>query len=85
MWVSARRHGNVLYVDVDPNLPKRRYWKFQVFKQAWDGSWVPKRTYRTSGSQETRTINLPKGTYHVVVQANYGYLSSTSGPVYLRK
>jgi hypothetical protein len=83
---AARRSGNVLYVDVNPNLPKKQYWKFRVYKQnPTDGSWVAKKTYRTAGSKETRTINLPKGTYKVVVLPKYGHQSSESTPVTLRK
>jgi hypothetical protein len=83
---AARRSGNVLYVDVNPNLPKRQYWKFRVHKyNPADGSWVAKRTYRTAGSKETRTINLPKGTYKVVVLPKYGHQPSESMPVTLRR
>jgi hypothetical protein len=83
---TARRSGNVLHVDVNPNLPKQQYWKFRVYKQnLTDGSWVARKTYRTAGSKETRTINLPKGTYKVVVLAKYGHQPSASAPVSLRR
>ena len=39
----------------------------------------------TQGSKETRTINLPKGTYRVVVKAKYGYAETPSAPVYLKR
>jgi hypothetical protein len=35
------------------------------------------------GSRETRTIDLPAGTYRVRVQPKYGYLGSTSAEVTL--
>jgi hypothetical protein len=73
-----------LRVDVNPNKGKG-YWTFQVQRQQADGSWKPLKTYKTQGSKETRTINLPKGTYQVVVNAKYGYQGTTSAPVYLKK
>ncbi|MCU0300642.1 MAG: hypothetical protein MUF35_03440 [Candidatus Nanopelagicales bacterium] len=82
---KARRSGSVLYVDVNPNLPKKRYWKFRVYQQRADGSWRARKTSTTLGSKETRTINLPKGTYKVVVLPKYGYQGSESAPVTLRR
>ncbi len=35
------------------------------------------------GKAETRTINLPKGTYRAVVQAKCGYTKGYSSPVTL--
>ena len=73
-----------LKVDVNPNRGKG-YWTFKVHKQLPDGSWQPLKTYKTLGSKETRTINLPKGTYRVVVNAKYGYAAATSTPTYLKR
>lgn len=50
-----------------------------------NGSWTPLKTYKTQGNAETRTINLKKGTYRVVVFAKYGYAQTTSASVYLKK
>jgi hypothetical protein len=82
--VKARRSGNVLFVDVNPNMG-RRYWKFRVEKSLGNDQWAAQKIYKTAGSKETRTINLKKGTYRVIVLANYGYQDTTSSPVYLRK
>ncbi len=79
--VSSR---SKLRVDVDPNKG-RGYWTFRVQKKRADGTWKPLKTYRTRGSAETRTINLPKGTYRVVVRAKYGYAGTTSGSVVLKR
>lgn len=82
--VKARRSGNVLFVDVNPNMG-RRSWKFRVEKSVGIDQWTAQKTYKTAGSKETRTINLKKGTYRVIVLANYGYQDTPSSPVYLRK
>ena len=67
-----------MFVDVNPNKG-RGYWTFRVLKRDAKGSWVLQgRTYRTKGSKETRTINLGKGTYRVVVLAKYGYQQTVS-------
>ena len=49
-----------------------------------DGTWrTLKKTYRTQGTRETRTIDLPAGTYRVNVRAKYGYRGATSAEVRL--
>ena len=84
MRVTARRSGRVLHVNVNPNKG-RSYWRFRVERLNGTGRWVPKKTYRTHGSKEMRTINLKKGTYRVVVLAKHGYQNTPSQPVTLRK
>ncbi len=81
---KAIRGRSRLHVNVNPNKGKG-YWQFQVQRQQSDGTWTPLKTYRTKGSKETRTINLKRGTYRVVVRAKYGYAEATSGPVYLKR
>ena len=73
-------------VDVDPNQKGKGYWKFKVQYQKKDGSWGQyKKTYKTVGKKETRTINFKKGNYRVVVLPKYGLASSTSVIVTLKK
>ena len=85
--LKAVDSGNKLFVDVDPNLAGTRYWSFRVQKKV-NGRWtLASRTYySTQTSRETRTLDLRKGTYRVVVYAKYGY-STTYAPtsVYLRR
>ena len=78
--LKAVDSGNKLLVDVNPNLAGTRYWSFRVQKKV-NGRWVlASRTYYTTQtSKETRTLNLSKGTYRVVVSAKYGY-STTNAP-----
>ena len=76
--------GNKLYVNVNPNKGKG-YWKFQVQRKKTDGTWKSLSTYRTKGKKETRTLDLKKGTYRVVVRPKYGYLGATSLEVTLKK
>ena len=82
--VKAVKQKSKLRVDVNPNKG-RGYWKFKVQKQRVSGSWKSLKTYRTKGKKETRTINLKKGTYRVVVKPKYGYGATTSGSVYLKR
>jgi hypothetical protein len=82
--VKAVAGGSKLFVDVDPNKG-RGYWRFQVQQQRKSGSWKALKTYTTKGTKETRTINLKRGTYRVVVRAKYGYQGATSAEVFLKK
>ena len=84
MKVKAVKKKSKLKVDVNPNKGSG-YWKFQVQKQRSDGSWKALKTYKTKGSKETRTINLKKGTYRVVVKPKYGYAGTISTEVSLRR
>lgn len=81
--LSAVGNQSKLKVDIDPNRG-RRAWVFQVQRQKGDG-WRTLRTYRTRGSRETRTINLPEGLYRVRVKARFGYAETYSDTVYLQR
>lgn len=84
VYAAAVSRGGKLYVDVNPNRTGKGYYKFRV--QKWNGAtWVNKKVYKTAGKKETRTINLPKGSYRVVVASKYGLLGNVSESVYLRK
>ncbi len=84
--VKAVRGGSKLYVDVNPNKGKKGYWTMKVQKKRANGSWATlKRTYRTYGTKETRTLNFKKGTYRVWVNPKYGYQGNLSGEVRLKK
>jgi hypothetical protein len=83
--VRAVGGGSKVFVDVDPNMGKR-YWTFKVQYRKKNGTWGQyKKTYKTSGSKETRTLNFKKGTYRVAVNPKYGYQGTTSTEVTLRK
>ena len=83
--VKATSGKSKLFVDVNPNAGSG-YWTFRVEKwqQATD-TWKPLKSYRTKGSKETRTVNLPKGWYRVVVFDKYGFTGTTSDLVYLKR
>ena len=70
--VQARRSKSVLYVDVNPNKG-RGYWRFRLEVLRGPEQWAPLKTYKTVGTKETRTLDLKKGTYRVVVLDKYGY------------
>lgn len=73
-----------LKVDIDPNRG-RRSWTFQVQRQIDDETWRTVGTYRTTGSRETRTINLRKGTYRIHMRAQSGYAETCSDTTWLER
>ena len=74
-----------LGVDVDPDLSAGS-WAFRVQRQRDDGSWRTLRTtYRTHGPDETRILDLPRGTYRVRVLPRMGLTEATSAPVTLTR
>lgn len=84
--VTVRPKGgqSKLFVDVDPDKGKG-YWKFQVQRLKADTTWAPGKTYRTRGSKETRTVNLPKGTYRAVILPKGSFPGVTTNEVKLKK
>jgi hypothetical protein len=82
--VSTRRAGRVMHVNVNPNKG-RGFWTFRIQKQRADGSWRDLGLYRTNTRKEVRKVNLPRGTYRVVVRPKYGFAGTTSSSVVLRR
>lgn len=82
--VRAASSGSKLRVNVNPNQGAR-YWRFTVQRERADGTWVAKKTYRTRGASETRTIDLRRGTYRVWVRPKFGYGGVTSREVVLTR
>jgi hypothetical protein len=72
-----------LVVNVDPDKGSG-FWAFRVQVKRADGTRrTLKKVYRTQGPKETRTIDLPSGTYRVKVKTKYGYRGATSAEVRL--
>ncbi len=83
--VGVAASGSALSVDVDPDLSAGA-WTFHVQRQRADGSWRSLRaTYRTRGARETRTVDLPRGTYRVRVPSGMGLDEVTSVAVTLSR
>jgi hypothetical protein len=82
--VGSVSNNSKLRVDIDPNLG-RRSWAFKVQRQTQDGGWRTVRSLRTRGSQETRTINLRKGSYRVRVPAQRGYAETYSDVIWIER
>jgi hypothetical protein len=79
----ANADRSKLVVNVDPDKGSG-HWTFRVQRQRANKTWTTlRRTYRTQGAAETRTVNLPAGTYRVRINARYGYGVTTSTPVTL--
>lgn len=70
-----------LRLDVDPDRARGGY-GVKIQRHA-KGSWKTARKVRTKGPRELRVVNLPRGTYRVVVPAQSGLLGARSGKVRL--
>ena len=81
--LTTDKSRNKLKVDVNPNKGKGFY-TFRV-QQKVGAKWVNLKSYKTQGSAETRTVNLKKGTYRVVVAGKYGYKGAVSNAAALVK
>jgi uncharacterized protein YjbI with pentapeptide repeats len=82
--VAASRNGDALVGDVEPDLHRGDF-TFRVETVSEAGGWIPVQTYTTKGSDETWNIDLPAGTYRVVLLPQLGYSGATSAPVVLTK
>jgi Fibronectin type III domain len=83
--IATRARGDKLWVDVNPDKGAG-HWRFVVQRRGPGGNWaVFKGPYTTKGPREQRTVNLPKGTYRVVVLPAYGYQETASGAVSLKR
>lgn len=86
MKLTAYAKFGKLRVDVDPNLPKAKYWRFTIQRLGRDGvTWSKWRTLRTTTKREVRSVNPPKGTYRVVVPEQRGYRAAVSVLVTLKR
>lgn len=72
------RYADKLFVNVTPNR-STGYWRFRVERRTRAGAWVRVGTYRTYGVTQTRTLNLPRGTYRVRTLDRYGYVGVLTG------
>lgn len=82
--VKAVSGGNKLKVNVNPDKG-RGYWTFQVQRRTGTTWTTLAKRYRTTGSKETKTLNLKKGTYRVVVAPKYGLEAGISNEATLRR
>lgn len=87
---AADRKKDKIVLSVGPALGKGRQWSF-VVQQKKKGKWVSLKVkgkvkvFKTQGKKHRVKVNLPKGTYRVLVTAQYGYAESSSGLVRLKK
>ena len=78
---SATKGQSKIKVNVDPNSAAINY-KVKVQKRV-DGKWKTKKIRRTTGTKDTRTINVGAGSYRVKVPAQHGLEKGFSGTVQL--
>ncbi len=77
VWVV--KNGSRLRVDVDPNRAAADY-RFAVHRKA-GRAWRPMASSATRGVADVRVLDLPRGTYRVLVPAQRGHTGTTSAPV----
>ena len=78
---SATNGQSKIRVNVDPNSAASNY-KVKVQKRV-DGKWKTKKIRRTTGTKDTRTINVGAGSYRVKVPAQHGLEKAVSRTVQL--
>jgi hypothetical protein len=83
--VKARAGKSNLQVVVKPNLSAKQQWSFQVQRKRGKQWRNLGKVRTTTGAKHRRVLNLPKGTYRVLVSPAYGYEGSTSKAVRLRR
>lgn len=82
--VKAVRDRTRLRLNVNPDLGADA-WRVTIQRKRPDGTWARVGTHLTRGTAETRTLDLPRGTYRVVVRAQKGFTRATSEEVRLRR
>lgn len=71
--VKTTNNASKIYVNMGPNLSGSKYYTFRL-DVLRSGEWFRYlNSYKTKGSKETRTVNVPKGTYKVKCYGKYGY------------
>jgi uncharacterized protein YjbI with pentapeptide repeats len=81
---STNAKAYPLLVDISPNLPNWD-WRFTVEQRTQSGGFFALGSFTTHGSNETAIINLPAGTYRVVVPQQHAHAQSVSTAVALTK
>lgn len=84
--LGSNRRQSVIRLDIDPNRG-RKAWRFQVQRRIGDDdeSWQTVRSYRTQGASETRTVNVRKGAYRILVPAQAGYVATYSDSIWIER
>ena len=83
--VSTNAARAVLKVNMGPNLKGNRYYTFQI-QRLKKGAWTNYgKVLKTKGKKETRTVNVPKGTYQVLCFGKYGRTDATSKTIKIKK
>lgn len=81
--LSTVSRDSKLRVNINPNLG-RKSWLFRIEREGSD-DWRKVGSYRTQGSRELRTVNLPQGCYRVRVPAQRGYAEYISDSICLSR
>ena len=77
-------HRTSLSVNVDPNRPARGYWRIKG-QQKQGARWVTRWTATTQGAGETLVRDVRRGTWRIVVPAQYGYRQGVSSAAWVTR
>lgn len=71
--VKTVKSASRIKVNMGPNLPGTKNYQFRL-DVLRGGEWFRyMSSFKTQGKGETRTVNVPKGTYRVKCYGSYGY------------
>ena len=82
---KANKAKSKIKVNMGPNQPGKRYYVFRIDVKR-NGQWFRYlNKYQTQGTNETRTVNVPKGKYRVKCYGKFGFDGASSGVVNIKK
>lgn len=82
---KAVKSKSKIKVNMGPNQPGKRYYVFRIDVKR-NGEWFRYlKKYKTKGTKETRTVNVPKGKYRAKCYGKFGFNGSKSGVVKIKK
>ena len=83
--LRAKAGRSTLLVKVEPSLGPTQQWQFRIQSKSGKKWKTVGKVYRTSGTANTRVIDLRQGVYRVQVTAANGYEASFSNSVRLKR
>jgi hypothetical protein len=81
----AVSNSSKIMINMGPNQEGSRYYTFRLDVKK-NGKWFRYLdSFKTEGTSETRTVNVPKGTYRAKCYGKYGFIDATSNTVKIKR